>query len=125
MKAKENIDKQLDLFLDDVLKTAPDATLSSDFAEKIKSKVYQTFAWKHYLGDFFMAVALVVFSIGLGLGVLFFVNDSTYVRSILNIILTYKSILLIVFGLITFLFFYNYVLLNFMLFYYKNKLANK
>ncbi len=125
MKAKENIDRQLDLFLDDVLKTAPDCSLSSAFAEKIKSKVYQTFMWKRYLGEFFMAVLLGVFTVGLGLGILFFIDKDTFFDTIVATLVAYKHILFAILAFAILLFFYNYVLLNFMLVYYKNKLANK
>ncbi len=71
MKNKDNINKQLDDFLDDVLKTAPDCSLSSDFAEKITKKVYQTFVWKRYLSEFFIAISLALVTVAAGLGVLF------------------------------------------------------
>ncbi len=125
MKVKEDINKQLEHFLDEVLQTAPSETLPLDFAEKIKEKVYHTFLWKRYLQDFLIAITIGLLSIALGVLVLLVIDrNSSLLSSLFQSLIQYKSLILGSLGLIILLFFYNYVLLNFML-HYASKRINK
>lgn len=124
MKNNDNIDKQLDAFLDSVLKAEPKCNLSSEFAENVKSKVYNTFVWKHYLKEFFISYAVGIVVLILAFAILSFTN-AAYLENIIAYIITYKRIFIIALTVSMVLLFYNHILLNFMLYYYKNKLSKE
>ncbi len=122
MKTKQDIDKKMELFLDEVLKTSPECSLSSDFAENLKRKVYTTFLWKRYLKEFFISLGAASLVVGVTFVILYFINVD-YFKDTLSYILEYRGLLLFAVAIVVVLFFYNYVLLNFMLYYYKNKFS--
>lgn len=122
MKFNQDIDKQVAAFLDEVLKTSPQCSLSSSFAEEITKKVYNTFLWKSYLKEFFISVGSALFIAAIALGVLYYI-DVDFVQNIITIILENKLFFGMILMIVIVLFLYNYVLLDFMLYYYKKKLS--
>lgn len=120
----DTIDKKVSDFLDDVLRTAPNGSLSSDFSKKIQHKIYHTFQWKSYLGMFFSIIGITLLVCSSLLLFFYFVYPNTY-TVFAQFSSRYRFIISILGALSAILVFYNYVLLNFLLFYYKKRILSR
>lgn len=47
-------------WLDEALKTSPELSLSSDFADKVAEKVSRRFAWEQYIKEFLVYLGTIV-----------------------------------------------------------------
>ncbi len=116
----ENKRLHTDDYLDQILQSEPDFTLSAEFEKKLSKKVERIVSWEAYFKQFFIWIAIGVFTLLIAVGVLFFTQEDTFVKGAHFVKEHYQLTLTAIF-LICSVAFFDTVLLNYLFYRYQKR----
>ncbi len=120
---KNNMEKKhikTDNYIEQILKSEPDFTLSSAFEKKLFKRIEKIVSWEAYLKQFMRWVAIGVFTLLVAVVALYFINKEDLLL-LFNFILQHWAIVLTILFLIFFVAFFDIVLLNYAFYRYGKK----
>lgn len=120
---KNNMKKKhikTDDYIEQILKSEPDFTLSSAFEKKLFKRIEKIVSWEAYLKQFMRWVAIGVFTLLVAVVALYFVNKEDLLL-FFNFVLQHWAIVLTILFLTFFIAFFDIVLLNYAFYRYGKK----
>ena len=94
MEDYKNIsDKEIDRLLDEALKSEPDFSLPSGFAEQLTVQLSTQSRWNQYMQEFLLYLSLFILLGGLAIATLFWMETSTWTQMLTFIKQQYSFII--------------------------------